>query len=236
MKLQGRPCAPARLLTVLAVVAVMLAGGCGGMEPGMHDEVRGQAPDVYVVRSGDTLFSIARRFGLDHRDIARRNQLGDGTLIYPGQRLRLGGAGDSHGRGAAAGEAGSAQVPPPGTWQWPTAGNVVLGFGQSPKTASGVLITGKEGQAVIAAADGEVVYSGSGLAGYGQLIIIRHNPSWLSAYGYNRNLLVQEGNRVRAGQEIARMGDGGGYKAALHFEIRRDGAPVDPLRYLPVRR
>jgi lipoprotein NlpD len=110
---------------------------------------------------------------------------------------------------------------------------VVLGFGQSPRTASGVLIAGRFGQPVLAAAAGDVVYSGSGLTGYGQLVIIRHNAAWLSAYGHNEELLVAEGVRVRSGQQIARMGAGAGYGAALHFEIRRNGNPVDPLGYLP---
>lgn len=178
-----------------------------------------------MVREGDTLFGIARRFGLDHRDIARWNRLGDGTLIYPGQRLQLR-------PGAAPAPVGRVATAPP-AWQWPTRGRLVEGFGASPRTASGVLIAGRPGQDIVAAAGGEVVYAGSGLVGYGQLVIIRHDAAWLTAYGHNRELLVGEGDRVGAGQRIATMGEGAGREAVLHFEIRRDGAPVDPLHELP---
>ena len=209
--------------------------GCGGLDAGARRAHPETAPEAYVVRSGDTLFAIARRFRLDHRDIARWNQLGDGTLIYPGQWLRLRG-----GETTITSPLGSAVSPnagdmPPPVWQWPTDGEMVLGFGQSPKTASGMLIAGHTGQPVRAAAVGEVVYSGSGLAGYGQLVIIRHSSAWLSAYGHNQELLVREGQRVSAGQVIASMGEGAGRAAVLHFEIRRDGTPVDPLQYLPAR-
>ena len=88
---------------------------------------------------------------------------------------------------------------------------------------------------MLAAAAGEVVYSGSGLVGYGQLLIIKHNESYLSAYGHNDALLVEEGQRVNSGQRIARMGQGPGQRSMLHFEIRRNGQPVDPIRYLPRR-
>ncbi len=98
-----------------------------------------------------------------------------------------------------------------------------------------MLIAGREGQPIWAAAAGEVVYSGSGLAGYGQLVIIRHSSAWLSAYGHNKELMVREGQWVSVGQVIASMGQGAGRDAALHFEIRRDGRPVDPLQYLPLR-
>jgi lipoprotein NlpD len=97
----------------------------------------------------------------------------------------------------------------------------------------GIDIAGRAGQPVRAAAPGRVVYSGSGLKGYGQLIIINHDRGYLTAYAHNRRLLVQEGEQVRAGQDIAELGDSGTNRAKLHFEIRRNGKPVDPLRYLP---
>lgn len=189
---------------------------------------------MHVVKAGETLYGIARRYGLDHRDLARWNRLGDGSLIYPGQRLRLSGAG-----GPAIGNAATAPVIAPlpaAAWRWPVSGAVLAGFRQSPRTASGILIGGRMGEPVVAAADGDVVYSGSGLVGYGQLVIVRHNESWLSAYGHNERLLVSEGQRVRAGEPIARMGEGPGQQPALHFEIRREGEPVDPLDHLPRRR
>jgi lipoprotein NlpD len=187
------------------------------------------APEIYVVGAGDTLFAIAERFHLDYRDVARWNRLGDGSLIYPGQRLRL----HSPGADAPGTTQSGPSIAPPRQWQWPAAGTVVLGFGQSPKAAAGIVIAGRAGQPVMAAADGDVVYAGNGLAAYGQLVIVRHNAAWLSAYGHNAELLVQEGEHVQAGQPIGRMGPGAGLPAALHFEIRRDGAPVDPLKLLP---
>ena len=99
----------------------------------------------------------------------------------------------------------------------------------------GVDIGGSTGQAVRAAGDGVVVYSGGGLVGYGELIIIKHNESWLSAYGHNRKRLVNEGQNVKAGQQIAEMGRSGASREMLHFEIRYNGKPVDPLQYLPKR-
>jgi lipoprotein NlpD len=232
MAMRRLPLGWVRVATALVISAM---AGCHAPDAGVRPDRVQAAPETYVVRSGDTLFGIARRFGLDHRDIARWNQLGDGTLIYPGQRLRMRDAGADRapfGRDRSPDADGMA----PAVWQWPTDGEVVGGFGQSPKTASGVLIAGREGQPVRAAADGEVVYSGSGLAGYGPLVIIRHNSAWLSAYGHNRALMVQEGQRVSAGQLIASMGEGAGRAAVLHFEIRRDGIPVDPLRYFPAHR
>lgn len=209
----------------------MLLAGCAAGGP----DDAGRKGDVYVVRAGDTLFGIARRLGLDHRDLARWNRLGDGTLIYPGQRLRLRPPPGSAARPAASGDGGSGEPPPASGWIWPADGEVLGRFGESTRTASGILVGGSPGAPVVAAAAGEVVYAGSGLPGYGLLIIIRHNASWLTAYGYNADMLVREGEQVRAGQAIGHMGAGAGLPGALHFEIRRNGAPLDPLQYLPAR-
>jgi len=193
-------------------------------------------PEYHTVRSGETLYSIAHKYGLDYRQLSKWNGLGDGSVIRDGQRLRLKPAG-SNAAGTSAGKAASrapssTAMPPPG-WRWPTSGNVYLRFGASQKTESGIRITGVSGQSVNAAAAGEVVYAGSGLASYGNLLIIKHNDTWLSAYGFNSVLLVSEGQKVGAGQGIARMGEDASGRPVLHFEIRRDGQPVDPLRYLP---
>ena len=130
----------------------------------------------------------------------------------------------------------ASEAPP--RWQWPVSGPVLARYGESPLTASGIQLGGRSGDAIRAAAGGQVVYAGSGLVGYGELLIIKHSPSWLSAYGYNQALLVREGERVAAGQPIARMGEGPGAsgasrRPALHFEIRRNGMPLDPLSQLP---
>jgi len=117
-------------------------------------------------------------------------------------------------------------------WVWPATGKLVHGFnqGSNPK---GVAIRGTAGQPVFATAAGKVVYSGSGLRGYGKLVIIKHNSTYLSVYAHNRELLVKEGERVTKGQKIAEMGSNGADGVALHFEIRRLGKPVDPVKFLP---
>ncbi|MFC2353470.1 murein hydrolase activator EnvC family protein, partial [Eikenella halliae] len=116
------------------------------------------------------------------------------------------------------------------TWQRPTAGNILTRFGGSEK---GINIGGTAGQPVVAAADGKVVYSGSGLRGYGNLIIVQHNQTYLTAYGHNQRLLVREGQTVRRGQSIATMGNSDSQRVQLHFELRKNGQPVDPLQYIP---
>jgi len=117
-------------------------------------------------------------------------------------------------------------------WYWPVKGSLRNRFDPS-NGKKGLDIEGKMGQPILAAAGGTVVYSGNGLIGYGNLVIIKHDDNFLSAYGHNRRLLVKEGNAVKQGQKIAEMGDSGKQGVILHFEIRRDGKPVDPLRYLP---
>jgi lipoprotein NlpD len=117
-------------------------------------------------------------------------------------------------------------------WRWPADGSVFKRF-QSGDAIPGIEIAGKAGDPVRAAADGVVVYSGNGLVGYGELIIIKHNDSLLSAYGHNRKRLVKEGQKVSAGQQIAEMGSTGASRDELQFQIRKDGNPVDPLSYLP---
>ncbi|MDD5241894.1 MAG: peptidoglycan DD-metalloendopeptidase family protein [Sulfuricella sp.] len=118
-------------------------------------------------------------------------------------------------------------------WNWPTAGKVLTGFNESSSSGKGLDISGKNGQPVLAAAPGKVVYSGSGLRGYGKLVIIKHNKTYLSAYAHNRQILIKEGQNVVKGQKIAEMGDSDADQVKLHFEIRRLGKPVDPAKYLP---
>jgi len=119
-------------------------------------------------------------------------------------------------------------------WYWPASGALLSRF-QRSDAIPGIEIAGKAGDPVRAAADGVVVYSGNGLVGYGELIIVKHNDSFLSAYGHNRKRLVTEGQHVKAGQEIAEMGSTGASRDELEFQIRKDGNPVDPLDYLPSR-
>ncbi len=129
-------------------------------------------------------------------------------------------------------------APPPSAgfdWRWPADGTIVGRFTAGDPTRQGVDIAGKNGSPVRAAADGVVVYSGAGLVGYGELIIVKHSEQWLSAYGHNRSRLVNEGQRVKAGEQIAEMGRSGASRDMLHFEIRYNGKPQDPLLALPKR-
>jgi lipoprotein NlpD len=141
----------------------------------------------------------------------------------------------------AASPAPAAPGPPPPardgdedvTWAWPAAGSVVAGFDEARN--KGLAISGKAGDPVLAAADGRVVYAGSGLRGYGNLVIVKHNNTYLTAYAHNQTLLVREDQAVRRGQKIAEMGSSDAERVQLHFEIRRQGKPVDPARLLPAR-
>ena len=220
-----------RLPVYFALIILSLQlDGCGS------SDALSRAPEYHTVRAGDTLYSIARSYDLDYRQLAQWNRLGDGSMIRPGQRLLL----QPPGSLPAATQRAGASVPrvavvPAPRWLWPTDGRIYLRYGESPKTASGIRITGRTGQPVRAAAGGEIVYAGSGLASYGQLLIIKHNQSWLSAYGFNSALLVHEGDKVVAGQVVAEMGEDSAGVAVLHFEIRRAGQPVDPVIYLPSR-
>jgi len=121
----------------------------------------------------------------------------------------------------------------PINWKWPATGSLIRS--NTPISQKGLDISGKEGQVITSAADGVVVYSGSGLLGYGKLIIIKHDDTYLSAYAHNQTIQVREGDKVSVGQKIGTMGRGNKGEPLLHFEIRKDGKPVDPIRYLPAR-
>ena len=207
-----------------------------------------------VVRPGQTVYRIATENGITALDLALWNDIPPPYTIHPGQRLRLypGGQGGVATRPQAPSKPGSGApvkasapiaAPPPVVapaasnvaWRWPADGNVIEGYAGGDPTRQGVDIAGSGGQPVRAAADGVVVYSGSGLVGYGELVIVKHNDQWLSAYGHNRARLVNEGQIVKAGQQIAEMGRSGASRDMLHFEIRYNGKPVDPQQYLPKR-
>lgn len=119
------------------------------------------------------------------------------------------------------------------SWRWPAQGQIIGRYVSGDQTQQGINIAGSAGQPILAASDGIVVYSGAGLVGYGELIIIKHSDEWLSAYAHNRRRLVVEGSRVKSGEVIAEMGKTGAIREMLHFEIRRNGKPVDPLAFLP---
>ena len=238
----SKPC----LLTIL-----VLLSGCISVP---HTK----GPGWYVVKPTDTLYSISWRYGLDYHDIARWNGLNEDYLIHPGQQLVLlepehlpesNSAGDKVDT-VESPEQQTVKVTPlpdPDTinsqptnnisvdpnWSWPTDGPVTSLFSFKDLDRRGIDIAGKIGQPVHAVAAGKVVYSGTGLAGYGNLIIIKHNDTFLSAYAYNRNRLVAEGTLVKQGGLIAEMGQDKDRNPILHFQIRKNGKPVDPLSYLP---
>lgn len=202
----------------------------------------GEVRPVYTVRSGDTLYSVAWRHGLDVRDLVAWNSLPDPDLILAGQTLYLApDAGDAIvNRGADTGApvAGPGVAPanedaPDTPWRWPVAGPPMGGYAAGSGLGEGIGIGGELVTRILAAAPGEVVYAGRGLPLYGNLVIVRHDEAYLSAYGHNETLLVEEGDRVTQGQAIATMGMGPARRPQLHFEIRRDGVPVDPMDYLP---
>lgn len=237
-------------------------------------------PDYYRVQQGDTLYSIAFRYGLDFRKLAHANNISSNYTIHPGQQLALRESEPARApqtvtaptaassqptprpvtreasSGASAASAPVAASPPvtqnnnssasvrattpPATssssleWAWPHDGKIVRTFNANVSDQKGVDLTGQIGDSVKAAANGTVVYAGNGLPGYGNLIIVEHPGSLLSAYAFNQELLVSERDVVSKGQVIARMGSQGD-QPRLHFEIRQEGKPVDPMRYLPRR-
>ncbi|WP_332775305.1 peptidoglycan DD-metalloendopeptidase family protein [Polaromonas sp.] len=222
-------------------------------------------PGYYTVKPGDTMIRIGLDHGQNWRDIVRWNNLENPNVIEVGQVLRVvppaaesplvvarpvsAGAADT-GTALPAQQAASAARPataPAGaspssngseeelTWSWPAQGTLLAGFDEAKN--KGFDIAGKAGDAIVASADGRVVYAGAGLRGYGNLIILKHNNTYLTAYAHNQTLLVKEDQSVKKGQKIAEMGssDSEGGRVKLHFEIRRQGKPVDPAKFLPAR-
>ncbi len=209
-------------------------------------------PGFYTVQRGDTLTRIALDHGHSWRDLASWNSLPNAHLIEVGQVLRVASPtatveasgvvvqpmGGSAEVGTAAKPA-AAPTPAPSAndeglgFAWPASGSVIGGFDEAKN--KGLDIGGKAGDPVQAAADGQVVYAGAGLRGYGNLIILKHNNTFLTAYAHNQALMVKEDQKVRKGQKIAEMGKTDADRVKLHFEIRRQGKPVDPAKYLPAR-
>ncbi len=214
-------------------------------------------PAYYSVRAGDTIYSIAWRYQKDPNDLIRWNQLAPPHTIHIGDRLQINGAGrgqpsaQPEQTATAVAKKPAASAPkakskpkkkpaattartdtPPTAWAWPTRGKILQRF--DPKQLiQGIDIAGQVGGTVRAAHAGEVVYSGEGLSGHNYLIILKHSDAYLSAYANNKKLLIKEGERVATGQKIAQIGQNNHKVALLHFEIRKNGTPVDPLQYLP---
>ena len=190
---------------------------------------------VIKVKKGDTLYGLARQYDMPASKLASINGLKQPYVIQPGQELRLRAAAAARTRPAAPATVADEKLDKTIKlrWFWPIKGKLIGHFNPRKNDAKGIDIAGTEGKRVGAAAAGKVVYSGNGLISYGNLVIIKHNRSFLSAYAHNSKLLVEEGQMVKAGQSIAELGKTGTDTPRLHFEIRQNGKPVDPLKYLP---
>jgi lipoprotein NlpD len=224
---------------ILIMLASLLLMNCSGghlfapVTDSTHIE-RIPKSGIHRVKHGETLYSIAWRFGLDYNRLAKRNGLKQPYYIYTGEVIYL--------RGYAPGvrkQKHSAQVvnerepdEQVTVWLWPANGPVIGPFTRGNR---GINISGHKGDPIYASAAGKVVYSGNGLHSYGNLIIIKHNSLFLTAYAHNDKNLVSEGEWVRPGQKIAEMGSTGTHRVMIHFEIRSGGEPMNPLSYLEYR-
>jgi lipoprotein NlpD len=227
---------------LFAALAILMGGCAGALQWNSPQDAAPveAAPASYTVKAGDDLYAISFRYGLDYHDVAAWNHLGSDYRIHPGDKLALRVPADVL-RKPATGTASArsayvvAGAPSAGPvqWTWPVDGQVVRQFHAGNSLAKGVDITAAQGTEIHAASGGKVVYAGSGIVGYGKLIIIKDSETFLSAYADNDQILVKEGDVVRSGDRIATMGLGRDDRPVLHFEIRYNGNPVDPLNYLP---
>ena len=247
---------------ISVTLAALILSGCmssSGTRAPVNDlnqssSSSGATAKTYTVKPGDTLTKIARTTGVDENSIKRINKISDPRRIYPGQILRLS---DGTEAAAASGPTSIAPMAKPEvrpldqsgasaepstpsraadaaviSWGWPAKGNVSQGFTSNTK---GIDIEGNAGEAINAAANGTVMYSGNGVRGLGNLVIVDHGNEFITAYAHNRTLLVKTGQKVKKGAKIAEMGQTDSSTVKLHFEVRRQGTPVDPLQYLPAK-
>jgi len=188
----------------------------------------------YQVKKGDTLYSIGFRSGHGYKRIAQWNNISSPYTLYIGQKIQLSSRAKRQTKKKIKIKKSTISTNNKKIvrlhWKWPVRGRILRNFYRTGK--KGIDIAGKIGQKIKATESGVVVYSGSGLIGYGKLLIIKHNYLYLSAYAHNRRLLVKEGQQVKKGQVIAEMGIGINAKPSLHFEIRKNGKPVNPVKYL----
>lgn len=290
-------CCGINIATLLLMLALGLVG-CNS--PSIYQDASFNPPVTFgfhTVKEGETLYSIAWRYGRDYRQLAAINKISPPYRIYAGQRINLEvppgyryepetvvaqapaqkpaappqktvtkpaqtatkpaakvpaqasaqttkttkpaaspkTETNSYKNKQNSGGSKSAQSSNKLLWSWPGTGPIIETYSTTGRINKGVDLGGSVGDPVYSAADGEVVYAGSGLLGYGLLIIINHNEQFLSAYAHNHRILVKEGESVKAGQKIAEIGSSGTNRPKLHFEIRKDGQPVNPLNYLPKR-
>lgn len=202
---------------------------------------------VYTVKRGDTLYRISRMTGSSVSQLARLNGISAPYTLEVGQKLRVSSSGSSSSskktvvaknakpRSSSDSSVAKVALPPVGSkcWLWPTTGKVIEPFSTSDGGNKGIDIAGKRGQPIYASAAGTVVYVGNQLRGYGNLVMIKHNEEYITAYAHNETTLVNTSQKVTAGQKIATMGSSGSDSVNLHFQIRYRATAIDPLRYLP---
>lgn len=257
------------LKLALIFSAIILFSGCSSSDTQRNVPVirlqqplaYSQDPGIYIVRPGDTIYSIAWRFGLDFRGLAQRNGIDQHYAIRPGQHLKItenvknNKQRPNHSlvqnktskksvkakkklklkvtsQQSALSIDSNREKKSVTKWIWPVKGKLVDEYSSRRGGNKGIDILTASPEPVHAVADGEVVYSGEGLRGYGKLVIIKHNENFLSAYAYNSNIRVKEKDQIKVGEVIADTGIHGLYKNRLHLEIRYKGKPVNPLIYL----
>lgn len=246
---------------IAALICMLMLSACGSSTaPVINKSPYRKIPAVIVVAAGDSIYPIAWAYGLDFLDIAKWNNIKPPYDLKTGQRLVLkpnAKTPDSKTTVATASRPVASKPLPvtakpaseapvvtkqptviaapsltaPDAWRWPAKGNLVSRYSKA-NGINGIRIGGKAGSPVRSTAAGNVVYVGGGLRGYGHLVIVKHSEQYLSAYAHNRKILVQEGQQVKAGQQIAEMGNSGTDRTMLHFEIRVNGKPEDPLKFL----
>ncbi|MDA8490784.1 MULTISPECIES: amidase activator ActS [unclassified Kluyvera] len=219
-------------------IGLALSGCAGNSSEGSY------SGSVYTVKRGDTLSRISRMTGTSVRDLARMNGISPPYTIEVGQKLKVSGASSSSAKKSTTSKTAKvvpssavpqSSWPPVGQrcWRWPASGKVVMKYSTSEGGNKGIDIAGSRGQPVYAAGAGKVVYVGNQLRGYGNLVMIKHNEDYITAYAHNDKLLVNNGQSVKIGQQIATMGSSDADSVRLHFQIRYRATAIDPLRYLP---
>jgi lipoprotein NlpD len=243
-----------RTLVLAAIVATAVLAGCASrtsqapVADMSENTVQRSATGTYVVRPGDTLYKIAQAHGVSVGELTRLNNIGDPGQLRVGQVLRLNGStpaapAESGGTAATTAPVTPAKTTEPTSvarasdanvisWGWPAKGKIIQGFNTNTK---GIDIAGAEGDPVLAAADGKVMYAGNGVRGLGNLILLGHSDGFITAYAHNQSLMVKTGQQIKKGEKIAAIGQTDTTSPRLHFEIRRRGTPVNPMSYLPAQ-
>ena len=230
------------LSIVMLLCAGLLLAGCSSNQSS-------DSGSVYTVKRGDTLYRISRTTGTSVKELARLPGISPPYTIEVGHKVKLGGGAKRSGSSRATTAKSSTKTaavrpsssvpqsswPPVGQrcWRWPASGKVILPYSTAEGGNKGIDISAARGTPIYAAGAGKVVYVGNQLRGYGNLIMIKHNEDYITAYAHNDTLLVNNGQSVKAGQKIATMGSTDADSVRLHFQIRYRATAIDPLRYLP---